>query len=53
VITLAEYQASFEEDMDEEKEVYLNEALEEVVEGPDEGEVLVVKRALSSVITQP
>ena len=52
VVTLAEYQASFEEEMEEEKELYLNETLEEVEEGPDEGELLVVRRALSGLATQ-
>jgi len=28
------------------------EALEEVVEGPDEGELLVIRRALSGLISQ-
>jgi len=32
--------------------VYLNETLEEVMEGPDEGELLVVRRALSGLATQ-
>jgi len=35
-----------------EKELYLNESIEEVEEGPDEGEVLVVRRALSSPASQ-
>jgi len=52
VVTQAEYQASFEEEMEEEKESYLNKALEEVEEGPDEGELLVVRRALSGLATQ-
>ena len=36
----------------EKKELYLNEPLEEVIEGPDEGELLVVRRALSGLATQ-
>ena len=55
VVTLAEFQAYFDEGMEGEeeegKEVYLNETLEEVMEGPDEGELLVVSRALSSLAT--
>ena len=50
VVTLAEYQASFEgleEEEKEEKEVYFGENMEEVEEGPDEGEMLVIRRALS------
>jgi len=39
VVTLAEYQASFEDEMEvdveEEKELYLNDALEEVIKGPN------------------
>jgi len=52
---LAEYQASFEESEEEEggeKELYLIEPLEEVEEGPDEGEVLVIRRALSGLASQ-
>ena len=48
VVTLAEYQASFmelEEEEEGEKEVCLNECMEEVEEGPDEGEMLVIRRA--------
>jgi len=58
VVTLAEYQASFEEleeeeeEEEEEKEVYLGENMEEVEEGPDEGEMLVIRRALSGIATQ-
>jgi len=56
VVTLADFQAYFDEGMEGEeeeegKEVYLNETLEEVMEGPDEGELLVVSRALSSLAT--
>ena len=57
VVTLAEFQAYFDEGMEGEeeeegKEVYLNETLEEVMEGPDEGELLVIRRALSGLATQ-
>ena len=56
VVSLAKYQASVEE-LDEEvegeeKELLLNEALEEVKEGPDEGEMLVIRRASSSLASQ-
>jgi len=37
--------------MEEEKDVYLKEHLEEVVEGLDEGEHLVVRRVLSGLAT--
>ena len=50
-MTLADYQASYdekdEEDEEGEKELFLNEGLEEVEEGSDEGEMLVIMRALS------
>ena len=53
---MAKLRASFEKEMqveeEEAKEVYLNESLEEIVEGPDEGELLVVRRALSGLFTQ-
>jgi len=43
VVTLAEFQDTFEDEMGvdqaKEKEVYLNDALEEIIEGPDEGEL--------------
>ena len=55
VVTLAEYQASFEEleeEEEEEKEVYLGDPMEEVEEGPDEGEMLVIRRALSGFAAQ-
>ena len=56
MVTLAEYQASFEELEEEEKEegkeVYLGENIEEVEEGPDEGEMLVIRRALSGFAIQ-
>ena len=32
--------------------MYLNEALEEIVEGPDEGELLAVRRTLSGLAIQ-
>jgi len=50
VVTLAKYQASFEEleeEEEEEKEVYLGDQMEEVEEGPGECEMLVIRRALS------
>ena len=53
---MAEYQASYEELDDEndgeEKELIMTEALEEVEEGPDEGEMLVIRRAFSSITSQ-
>jgi len=52
---LAEFQASIEEFKEEEegeKELALNESLEEVEEGSDEGELLVIRRALSSLASQ-
>ena len=55
MVALAEYQASFEEPNEEEEEgteVYLAENVEEVEEGPDEGELLVIRRALSGFATQ-
>jgi len=54
-VTLTEYQASFEEfeeEEEEEKGVFLGENLEEVEEGPDDGEMLVIRRALSGFATQ-
>ena len=44
VVTLTEYQASFEEfeEEEDEREVFLGENIEEVEEGPDEGELLVI-----------
>ena len=54
-MTLTEYQASFEEfeeEEEDEREVFLGENLEEVEEGPDEGEMLVIRRALSGFATQ-
>ena len=55
MVTLDEYQAScgeFVEEEEEEKEVYLNDYIEEVKEGPDEGELLVIRRALSGLASQ-
>jgi len=55
MVTLAEYQASygeFVEEEEKEKEVYLNDYVEEVEEGPDEGELLVIRRALSGLASQ-
>ena len=55
MITLAEYQASFGEFVEEEegeKEVCLNDFVEEVEEGPDDGELLVIRRALSGLASQ-
>jgi len=53
VVTLAEYQASYkdlEEEKDEgEKELFMTDALEEVEEWPDEGEVVVIRCALSGL----
>jgi len=54
-VTLAEYQASFEEleeEEEEEKEVYLGDNMEEVEEGPDEGDMWVIRRALSGFADQ-
>jgi len=55
MVTLIEYQASFhelEEKEEEEKEVYLGENMKQVEEGPDEGEMLVIRKALSGFATQ-
>jgi len=54
VITLAEYQAPFGEFVEEEgeKEECLNDFVEEVEEGPDDGELLVIQRALSGLASQ-
>jgi hypothetical protein len=52
---LAEYQASFEELEYEEEggtEACMNESIEEVEEGPDDGELLVIRRALSGLASQ-
>ena len=46
MVSLAEYQASFEELNEEEEEgteAYLAENVEEVEESPDEGELLVIR----------
>ena len=48
IISLAEWDTSREEEEEEEKELYLMEEQEEVVEEADEGELLVLRRALSS-----
>jgi len=52
IVSLAEYQASFEEDQHEEEggEDYV-ENVKEVEEGPDEGEMFVIRRALSGFAT--
>ena len=46
MVTLVKYQGSFKDEMkldgEEEKELYLNDALKEVIEGLDEGELLLV-----------
>ena len=56
IVTLAEYQASCEELEDKndegEKELLMTEALEEVEEGPDEEKMLVIRRALSGLVSQ-
>jgi len=56
VISLAEYQASFEEleevEKGEEKELYLNEALKEVEEGPDDEALEEVKQCESILHTR-
>jgi len=54
---LVEYQASleeFEEEEEEEgqKEVCLNDFIKGVEEGLDEGELLVIRRALSGLVSQ-
>ena len=52
---MAEYQASFGEfveEEEEEKEVCLNDYVEEVEEGPDEGQLLVISRGLSGLASQ-
>ena len=56
-MSLAKYQASLqeleeEEEEEGEKELFLNESLEEVEEGLDEGEMLVIRRALSVIASQ-
>ena len=56
IVTLAEYHATCEELDDEndgeERELLMTEGLEEVEEGPDEGEMLVIRRALSGIASQ-
>jgi len=52
---LAQYQVSledFEEEEEGEKEVYLNEPIQDTKEGPDEGELLVIRMALSGLASQ-
>ena len=53
---MAEYQATCEylddEHGDVEGELLMTEALEEVEEGPDDGEMLVIRRALSGIASQ-
>lgn len=49
VITLAEYQANFDEVEEHEREVLLMEDQDEVVEEADEGELLVLRRTLSGI----
>jgi len=58
MVSLADYQASREklegeeEREEEDKGLYMTEILEEVEEGPDEGELLVIRRALSRIASQ-
>ena len=53
MVTLVEYQAHIdEEEREEETELSLSEAIEEVVVGPDTGELLVIRRALSGIRSQ-
>jgi len=56
VVFLAEYQASFkeleEEEGGRENAIFLSEALEEGVEGSNEGEMLVIRRALHGIASQ-
>jgi len=56
MVTFAKYQASSEELGEENdeggKELLMAEALEEVEEGPDEGEMLMIRRALSALASQ-
>jgi len=51
---LAEYEASFVklEEEGEDRELYLNDPLEEVEEGLDKGELLVIRTGLSGLATQ-
>jgi len=52
VVTLTEYQASFEEleeEEEDEREVLLGENIEEVEEGPDEGEMLMLRSVMSGL----
>ena len=41
-----------EAEEEEGNEVYFNESPEEIIKGPDKGELLVVRRALSGLATQ-
>ena len=55
MVSLAEYQASFDELNEEEEEgmvVCLAKNVEEVEEGSDEGELLVIRKALSGFAIQ-
>ena len=56
IVTLAEYQAICEEQDEENegegKDLLMTDVLEEVEEGPDEGEMLVIRRALSGLASQ-
>ena len=58
MVSLAEYQASLEElegeeeEEEEEKGVYMTEIMEEVEEGSNEGELLVIRIALSGIASQ-
>ena len=55
MVPLAEYQTSFDELNEKEEEgieVCLAENVEEVEEGPDKGDPLVIRRALSGFATQ-
>ena len=55
IVTLAEFQASFkglDGENEEQEEHGSKESLEEVEEGPDEGELLVIRRALSGLASQ-
>ena len=53
VVTLAEYQASYEELEEEndegEKELSMTKSLKEVKEGPNKGEMRMIRRALSGL----
>ena len=53
---MAKYQASLEEleekEEEGEKETFLSKALKEIEEGLDEGEMLMIRRALSRIASQ-